>query len=275
MIRTLLLPPLLLLAACADGSVQTSSGAEYLRAAGPAPSTPDPVILTRGADGAEPLSTPTVSTEAMVRQAAAVEPLLTLPARLGIARIENGRLTLIPAREAAIWDALRARRPELGAPATVDPFIAEQALRSATPTEALRRRRDSQDMLTRIRVGAARQHMDAVLIYEVGRRGAAKGALSRLRDLSVLGGQPLAASEDEAQAVARAVLIDVRNGYPYAAASAQADLPEAEWWQDDAASRATLGQATVAATEALIPQVEAQVAALLARSAARARAPGG
>lgn len=273
MSRSLLLLCALALAGCADGAIQTTSGEAYLRAAGPAPVVDDPVLAFGAAAerAAQPVSVQALSVDAMVRRSAAVEPLLGLPARLGVARIENGRLTLIPAREAALWEALRARRPEIGAPVPVDPFIADQALRAALPGEPLRRRVDARNMLALIRVGAARQHLDAVLIYEVGRRGGARGAdAARLRDLMVLGGQPLSAAKGEALAVARAALIDVRNGYPYAAASAEAPFPRSEWWRSDGAAAATLGEATTAATEALIPKVESQLAALIARRAARA-----
>ena len=99
------------------------------------------------------------------------------PARLGIARLHNGRLSAIPPGEGAYWLALRKGAEEYGEFVEISPLAASFALTAAgaQPAGAASRPRPygSAPMpaglhpIQQIRIGAARQHVDAVFVYEV------------------------------------------------------------------------------------------------------------
>ena len=74
------------LAACST-SLQTTSGANY---------------LARYDASHEIANGAPTDVDADVRRIAAVEPNLVFPARIGLARIQNGALTALPADEARI-----------------------------------------------------------------------------------------------------------------------------------------------------------------------------
>lgn len=254
---------LVLMAACSQHAAQTTSGAEYLAGYKPIKTTAQPVVqrtVRRTKDGADVIEDriETVSTDELIRHAAAVEPLLQIPARIGLARIEHGRLTTIPDGESQLWTALAGRHAALGSFAAIDPFLADYTVRTVLPKDRRALRRDASDIITKIRLGAARQHMDAVLIYEVGSRRRLGDEVPGLSPISVLGAAPLAGRVIETEGVARAFLMDVRNGYPYGVASASADLSafEDSLW-DDRPRDAQGIAAKIKITEALLPQVEA------------------
>jgi len=113
------------------------------------------------------------------------------------------------------------------------------------------------DVVETIRVGAARQHLDAVLIYEVGAR-ARKGAnVLALGDLTIIGAAILPSHNIKAQGVAQALLIDVRNAYPYGTAQADADISRLSVafgsYERKEAARLKAIEKTV---ENLVPEVE-------------------
>ena len=95
---------LLMLNACGN-TVQTTSGRDYLAAY---------VEPAGGPDGAKSVAV----TDEIVRKAAGVEPILRFPARLGLARMEGGRLTGIPRklRKREKNDRMTARALEALAP---------------------------------------------------------------------------------------------------------------------------------------------------------------
>jgi hypothetical protein len=158
-----------------------------------------------------------------VAEVAAVEPALQFPARLGLARIEHGNLTEIPAAEKQAWLDLREKLgPSFGEFIPLSTFVAEMVY-TAQPT-----RRDGfasnstlRETIDRIRLGAARQHLDAVLIYEVALESEMNATGWSLLDWTIIG---MSAQTHRAHATAHssALLIDVRNGYPYGTAGAVA-----------------------------------------------------
>lgn len=280
---TLGLAALLLLGACESYSTQTSSGAEYLARYEPVETQPQPVVqrtvrrtvgrtVGRTGSGNEIVenTVQTVSTDELIRHAAAIEPLLRLPARIGLARIEAGRLTAIPAGESALWTTLAERHAALGGFAAIDPFLADYTLRTVLPQDQRRLRRDSSDIITRIRLGAARQHMDAVLIYEVGSRQRRVKGIEGLAPIRVLGAAPLPVAPIKKEGVARAFLMDVRNGYPYGTASASVDLASLDrpFWSDKPEDALGI-EAKTRITRGLAPEVEKMVGGVLEAMAAR------
>lgn len=255
----------LMLSACSAHQAQTTSGAEYLARYQPVQAAADPVIQRKTArtDAEAEIVEATIhtlSTDDLVRRAAAIEPLLTFPARIGLARIERGSLTTVPAAEAAQWMAMAARYPALGRITAIDPFVARYAAATVLPTERRALRRDAHDVITRIRLGAARQHMDAVMIYEVGVRNISGPDFAGLARVRVLGDVPLPAKEIKNEGVARAFLMDVRNGYPYGVASASLDLePFERGFFDEGPLNDQFVDVKAGITRALLPNVEAML----------------
>ena len=192
-----------LLSACA--TTQYTSGADYAdRTALYYDQTTDVAAL----------GTTTASLDQEISAIAAVEPSLVFPARIGIAHISEGRLASVPAAHLAAWSPLRERiEPRLGEVVPISPLITGMVSKPAP-----RGQRDA--TIANIRRGAARQHVDYVLVYETHRPTSHrdKNALS-LSDLSIIGMFVLPSREVEVEATASAIMLDVRNGYPYGTAS--------------------------------------------------------
>ena len=159
-----------------------------------------------------------------IYEIAAIEPDLRFPARIGLARIgSNGNkyhpkpsLTSIPSDEAEIWADLVAREGHrYGEFVPVSPLIA--AMVSPEKADA------AGDIVAKIRKGAARQHLDYVLVYEVSSRDKRTKNDLGFTDATVLGLFLVPSRKVSVDTIASAVLIDVRNGYPYAAATSFAE----------------------------------------------------
>ncbi len=154
------------------------------------------------------------SIEEKIRQAANVEPTLKFPARIGIARVEHGQLTTIPQAEAAAW---RKAQDKLGKSfgdfIPVNPLVAEMVANSSQSTNAYRP--SVHQTMNKIRLGAARQHLDLVLIYEALNKNERKSNILAIADLTIIGGFILPANNVEIEGLANAILIDVIQGYPY------------------------------------------------------------
>lgn len=206
-----------LLAACGH-QVQTTSGSKYLSAY----------------DDPERAIDREVATDAEIAAAADVEPQLRFPARLGLARIGEQGLVAVPAAEAEAWRELAGRLGSgYGEFVPVSPLVA--ALATPEPPKMVAvlnqdRARSYRTSLARvvreIRLGAARQHLDAVLIYETfGQSSEASNPLA-VTKLALIGFF-LPTENVEAEGAAQAVLVDVRNGYTYGTASAVSQKPVA------------------------------------------------
>jgi hypothetical protein len=199
-----------LLAAGCQTTTQTTSGGDFI-AARPewaARFTPS------GGTGA---AAPPGGIDRAVYEAANAEPLLRFPARIGLARIQHGALTTIPAEEGDAWlELIRTRGQGYGEFVPVSPLVA-QLTAAGIGRETVRTPVDM------IRVGAARQHLDAVLIYEVG--GTPRDTTTPLSvlDLTIIGNFIIPSRLLQGRATAAAMLIDVRNGYPYGTALARGE----------------------------------------------------
>lgn len=77
-------------------------------------------------------------------------------------------------------------------------------------------------VVDRIRLGAARQHVDAVLIYTVAYASTDKISPLSLLDLTIVGAYLVPSRSIRGEATATALLLDVRNGYPYGTATTDA-----------------------------------------------------
>ncbi|MEO1550704.1 MAG: hypothetical protein AAFR93_09765 [Pseudomonadota bacterium] len=185
---------LALLGLSACYSVQTTSGAEYVARTGPSGTT---------------------NIDAEIARAASVEPNLIFPARIGVARIVNGQLTTAPGAESALWADLARENRDLGEFIFVSPVVAEMMqLQSQGP----------RDLVRTIRKAAARQHLDHVLIYEVGARSRRGNTALALADVTLIGAAVLPTRQLKVAGTGQALLVDVRNGYPYGTAQTTVDL---------------------------------------------------
>lgn len=154
-----------------------------------------------------------------IRRIAAIEPNLVFPARIGLARIERGSLTALPADEAQIWqDLVVEMGDQYGEFVPVSPLIASMVGEPAAP--GMDR---AAAVISNIRRGAARQHLDYVVAYEVGSSRQQKANALALADLTIIGMFVLPSRTVEVEATASALMLDVRTGYPYATLTTHAD----------------------------------------------------
>jgi hypothetical protein len=193
-----------------ETTTQLTSGAAYLK------DYPDSASFAA--------SDATRDVDAQVRDIAAVEPDLEFPARIGLARIENGRLTATPADELEIWADLAERLgPEVGEFAPVSPLIAAMVDPGSEEPRRYYGNGAAAEAVADIRRGAARQHLDYVLAYEVTSDWSNQANALSVADVSILGLFIVPSRSVEVEAAASALLLDVRNGYPYGTASAIAE----------------------------------------------------
>ena len=175
--------------------------------------------LTSGANYLARHATPTASNlsgmDKRVREIASIEPNLQFPARVGLARINHGRLVSIPPDEAAL---LRGLTEDLGQ--DYGEFVPISPLIANMVTPRVQDREQIVSVIDQIRLGSARQHLDYVLIYEVSNVSKRKSNALRLTDLTVLGLFVLPSRNIKVDSTASAILMDVRNGYPYGTATA-------------------------------------------------------
>lgn len=190
-------------AAC-HTSLQTTSGADY---------------LARYDASHEIANGAPTDVDEDVRRIAAIEPNLVFPARIGLARIENGSLTALPADEARIWqDLIEEIGSDYGEFVPVSPLISSMVGEPAAP--GMDR---AAAVIANIRRGAARQHLDYVVTYEVGSSRQQKANALALADLTIIGMFVLPSRTVEVEATASALMLDVRTGYPYTTLTTHAD----------------------------------------------------
>ena len=244
----------LALSSCVTNS-QTTSGSRYL-------------AKYEEAEGA-----PARITDAQIVAAADVEPTLTFPARIGLARIDAGRLTALPAEEGAAWRDLSERLgPTWGqflpisplAAALASPDVGASVCERQVSTGFSRQRETAVDYdcvretIQMIRLGGARQHLDAVLIYESFGKSQDRSNPLAITKLALIGFF-LPTENVEAEGLAQAVLVDVRSGYHYGSATATAAEPAHRLSMEsnvDTAHAAAQGEVRLAAVEALTGEVE-------------------
>ncbi len=194
---------LLILVACDGNQIQTTSGESYL-AKYNTPSQNIPQNMTF---------------QDQLRQVASVEPKLTFPARIGLARIDAGNLSYIPSDEMVAWQALHSKLgSEFGEFIPVNPLVAKMVSANLKSPD-----QQGFDTISVIRLGAARQHLDAVLIYESYSNTDQTNNLLSIANLTIIGGYLLPSEETTTQAYASALLIDVMQAYPYATVNATID----------------------------------------------------
>lgn len=231
-----------LLAACGH-QVQTTSGSQYLKA-----------YDHRAGEEAV--------TDAEIAAAADVEPQLRFPARIGLARIDRQGLMAVPPEEAEAWRDLAGRLGGgYGEFVPVSPLIAALAEQPRSGNRFGGYRQSLTEVVRQVRLGAARQHLDAVLIYETFGRSEESSNPLALTKLALIGFF-LPTENVAAEGFAQAVLVDVRNGYTYGTASAVAEKPSrriSTVGDSGDARRAARREAEARAVASLADEVEAMM----------------
>ena len=190
----------LILSGCDTHVTQTTSGREYLS------DYPTGTSIQ-----------PDDSFEEQLKEIASVEPTLQFPARIGIVRIENGDLGNLHESEASAWMKIRdSLGGVFGEFVPVSPLIADMVYE---PTTENKYRTKPGEIIKKIRLAAARQHLDVVLIYEVFSQTETTTLASSVAAWTILGGYFIDSKKIETVGFANALLIDVRSGYPYGSAS--------------------------------------------------------
>ena len=225
-------------------AVQLTSGADYLSGY-----TDSGLVEETGID-------------TKVRAVASVEPTLRFPARIGLARIDDHGMSAIPAAEAEAWAAAAERLgPAFGTFVPVNRLVSEMV---APPVaNGNYRMRQMAHVIEKIRLGAARQHLDAVLIYQTHYSAdRAENALA-IADWTIIGAFLLPGQSIDATAFASALLVDVRNGYPYGTADTVIDRETVSPSYGSTAAGRQLGErARTAAALELVTEVETMMLAL-------------
>lgn len=208
-----------LLAAGCETAVQTSSGDDYLaaRPGWTAAVQADAGYPTAARGGPNRGAVPAgrnPSVEQAVLEAARASPELRFPARFGLARIEHGQVTAVPPQEADVWIAMmREQGARFGEFVAINPVLGHFGVAAERGFGAV----------DRIRIAAARQHVDAVLIYEARSNWRNQTTPLAVFDITLVGSFLMPSTVSRGQATATAMLLDVRNGYPYGNANANAE----------------------------------------------------
>ena len=201
-----------------------------------------------------------------VKAIASIEPSIQFPSRIGLVKLFNGRITNLSVQEVEAWEESRTTMGnELGNFIPVNPMIAEMVY---TPRKTNGKSKDSpSDIFRKIRLGAARQHLDHVLIYEVFSETKTTKLASSVANWTIIGGYFVPSREIETTGFANALLLDVRNGYPYGSASASLNAKEfsaSQTYRDKSRNLADKNQ--ISTVIKLIPEVQQMMKKLIKES---------
>ena len=187
-------------------TVQYTSGDDYLAryAAGP---------YETGKPGENAYSSTDLDAE--IREIASINPHILLPARFGLARIERGQLTQASLAEMQLWQEFAEQDAAgMGDFVPLSPLI----MSSVAQMDAHGANRNRL-LIENLRRGAARQHIDYLLVYEVASSTDTRQNALSVTDWTVIGLFMAPSRNVTINGTASAVLLDVRNGYPYIMAS--------------------------------------------------------
>ncbi len=173
---------------------------------------------TTTANAPGPIDTATLLRELDQRAAAAANarPSVAFPARIGIARLESGRVTAMPPEE---WEAWRRLGQQTGPDVAVFSPVSALVAQSLTPTPLSR---TPHDAISHLRLAAAREQLDLVLLYDVTIDHTLDRTEATLLDATIVGAWLFPTHRSHATAHASGTLIDVRSGLGYGSALGQA-----------------------------------------------------
>lgn len=235
---------------------QTTSGAEYLNKYTYKSSETSLSNTTEKKPSGEQ------TVDDLVRKVAAVEPTLRFPARIGIARVQNGQLTPIPAEEVQLWMEAKKDLPkEFGEFVPVSPFIAN------TVAATHQQKNKTFSVVDVLRLGAARQHLDAIYIYEMNLKTDESRNFLALADLTLVSDYILPSRSVQADATIQGIFMDVMQGYPYATHRADSDTVSGltTYSRKGSAKSAVATEASLKALGNLIPDAKKTLYTLVAK----------
>ena len=144
-----------------------------------------------------------------------IRPQLSLPARIALVKTEHGKVSTPTQTELSEWMSLSERLgPSFGEFVALNPMIAQSATELAG---------GASDLTGDIRRGSALLKADYALVYEIAANADSRTNALSITDWTIVGLWLSPSRSVDGQAVAEAVLIDVRTGLPLGTASAQAD----------------------------------------------------
>ena len=201
-----------------------------------------------------------------VKAIASIEPSIQFPSRIGLVKLFNGRITNLSVQEVEAWEESRTTMGNgLSNFIPVNPMIAEMVY---TPRKTNSKSKSNpSEIFRKIRLGAARQHLDHVLIYEVFSETKTTKLASSVANWTIVGGYFVPSREIETTGFANALLLDVRNGYPYGSASASLNAKEfsaSQTYRDKSRNLADKNQ--ISTVIKLIPEVQQMMKKLIKES---------
>jgi len=269
----------LVVAACGH-DIQTTSGKSYverfkqdaqsagtaknLLALEPGPARPaTPVLAGDTAKTSDTSGQP--SLDELVLRAAQVEPLIRFPARIGVVKIERGEMSGPGSETADAWRQLaESMKGSIGELVPINPLLA-RATASAVKFPA-KNFSQLDNTLALARIGAGRQHLDAMIVYQVVGGADSSETLASILDYTIVGSFLIPTHAIEAEAFAVAAIIDVRNGYHYATVTATGqDNDLAVNWSTGSARREATRSAVRDAEINLAKQVDKALSDLKAQ----------
>ncbi|MDF1730570.1 MAG: hypothetical protein P1U49_03640 [Minwuia sp.] len=193
----------------------------------------------------------------MVVEAASVEPLLRFPARIGLARLDGLYRSDVPPAEASGWIAVAETMQDgIGELVPINHMLGDEAANSVGLNN--NGWTAQQISIAKIRLAAARQHLDAVIIYRTQAESESGATFAAALDYTLVGTFLVPGHMVEAQSVATAVILDVRNGYMYGEVTETATKTRlTNYWSTRDAERSSSEAASVRAALKLAPAVGA------------------
>jgi len=233
---------------CQSHSIQTTSGREYLNKY-------EELDLPNGEAG---------SIDEEVREIANIEPTLRFPARIGLAKLYNGRITNLTAEEVEGWDKAKEEMgAEFGEFIPVSSMITELVYTAPKHKKGNHSVKPS-EIFRKVRLGAARQHLDYVLLYEVFSETKTTKLASSVANWTIIGGYFIPSRKIETTGHANSLLLDVRSGYPYGTASASLTADELSAWHNNRdKSRNLADKNQIATALKLIPEARKMMEKLM------------
>ena len=206
------------------------------------------------------------STDKEVKLVAEIEPSLRFPARIGLVKIYNGKITNLSPEEVESWTKVKEEMGEkFGDFIPVSSMIAEMVYSSQNRNT--KRHGNPVEIFRKVRLGAARQHLDYVLVYEVLSSTKTTKLASSIANWTIIGGYLIPSRQIKTTGHANALLLDVRTGYPYGTATATLNANEISAWfnnRDKARNLADKNQMSTVIK--LIPEVQQMMKKLMQNS---------
>jgi len=188
-----------------------------------------PLSDTQTTSGAAFLADNRGAVDADIASAAAQEPDLQFPARIGIARITDRHIFDISKTEAAAFAGIDIDETQAGTFVAVSTFASQQ---------------NGEGGIHAARLQAAQQHLDYVIVYKVTQDGSGIGATGRI-DVA---------------------FVDVRNGYVYGRATVEDSTAGLRQQRVGYGNRVPSDEAAAKLIKAAIPELADMLTQLVNRS---------